>query len=314
MNTVGSGWSRLEGVDLLDTAPSRSRDDHTPRSHAGQVASSGVRDVDDLAAATRIAGRDPIANLFVLSRLAARLDGARQVGELWGHEVDGQLRALCFSGANVVPVEADGQAIAAFAERAAASPRRCSSIVGRAEQVLSFWERLEPIWGPAREVRACQPLLVLDPTVATRVAPDPLVRVVDPADTGRLLPACVAMFTEEVGVSPLASDGGALYRARVRELVETGRVYARIVGDEVVFKAEIGVAVRGVCQIQGVWVNPRFRGRGLGTAGMAAVVELARRRVAPVVSLYVNDYNLAALAMYRRVGFRQVGTFCSVLF
>lgn len=228
--------------------------------------------------------------------------------------MDGQLRALCFSGANVVPVEADAHAIAAFAQRAAASPRRCSSIVGRAEQVLSFWQRVEPFWGPAREVRACQPLLALDPTVAAQVAPDPLVRVVDPADTGRLLPACVAMFTEEVGVSPLAFDGGALYRARVCELVEAGRVYARFVGDEVAFKAEVGGAACGVCQIQGVWVNPRFRGRGLGTAGMAAVVELARRRVAPVVSLYVNDYNLPALAMYRRVGFRQVGTFCSVLF
>jgi predicted GNAT family acetyltransferase len=32
------------------------------------------------------------------------------------------------------------------------------------------------------------------------------------------------------------------------------------------------------------------------------------------VSLYVNDFNAPALATYRRVGFRQVGTFASVLF
>jgi predicted GNAT family acetyltransferase len=41
---------------------------------------------------------------------------------------------------------------------------------------------------------------------------------------------------------------------------------------------------------------------------------LARTHVAPTVSLYVNDFNTAALATYRRVGFRQVGTFASVLF
>jgi predicted GNAT family acetyltransferase len=105
-----------------------------------------------------------------------------------------------------------------------------------------------------------------------------------------------------------------MYRARVRELVEAGRAYARIEDGEVVFKAEVGTAIRGVCQIQGVWVNPRFRGRGLAAAGMAAVVELARQYVAPVVSLYVNDYNLAARAVYRRVGFRQIGTFGSILF
>jgi predicted GNAT family acetyltransferase len=47
---------------------------------------------------------------------------------------------------------------------------------------------------------------------------------------------------------------------------------------------------------------------------MAAVVTEALRSVAPVVSLYVNDFNAPARAAYRRVGFTQAGTFMSVLF
>jgi predicted GNAT family acetyltransferase len=66
--------------------------------------------------------------------------------------------------------------------------------------------------------------------------------------------------------------------------------------------------------VQGVWVAPAYRGRGIGTAGTAAVVEYARTSIAPVVSLYVNDYNLAARRAYERVGFREVGMFASVLF
>jgi uncharacterized protein len=66
--------------------------------------------------------------------------------------------------------------------------------------------------------------------------------------------------------------------------------------------------------VQGVWVPPELRGRGLAAPGMAAVVELAREAVAPVVSLYVNEYNEAARATYRRVGFTDVGAFMSVLF
>jgi predicted GNAT family acetyltransferase len=47
---------------------------------------------------------------------------------------------------------------------------------------------------------------------------------------------------------------------------------------------------------------------------MAAVAAEAMRSVAPVVSLYVNDFNAPARAAYRRVGFTEVSTFMSVLF
>ena len=86
------------------------------------------------------------------------------------------------------------------------------------------------------------------------VAPDPLVRPVRPDELDLLLPACVAMFTEEVGVSPLSADGGALYRARVAELIRSGRAFARIEDGRVVFKAEVGAVSDAACQVQGVWV------------------------------------------------------------
>ncbi len=47
---------------------------------------------------------------------------------------------------------------------------------------------------------------------------------------------------------------------------------------------------------------------------MAAVLRYALADVAPVVSLYVNDYNTPARKAYHRVGFRETGTFMSVLF
>jgi uncharacterized protein len=146
------------------------------------------------------------------------------------------------------------------------------------------------------------------------VPPDAQVRPVRRDEFDVVLPACIDMFTEEVGVSPTGPDGGSLYRARVRELITAGRALARIDDGGVVFKAEIGAVTPHACQVQGVWVPPRLRGRGLSVAGMSAVVEYALRHVAPVVSLYVNDFNTPALAAYRHVGFRDVGTFMSVLF
>jgi predicted GNAT family acetyltransferase len=129
-----------------------------------------------------------------------------------------------------------------------------------------------------------------------------------------LMPASTAMFTEEVGVSPVEGDGGVGYRARVAELIEAGRAVARIEDAEVVFKAEIGSVSDLACQVQGVWVRPERRGHGLSVGGMAAVVNTALAEVAPAVSLYVNDYNLPARAAYRRVGMSDAGMFMSVLF
>ena len=70
------------------------------------------------------------------------------------------------------------------------------------------------------------------------------------------MPACVAMFTEEVGVSPVTADGGALYRSRIAELIRGGRSFARIEDGRVVFKAEVGAVTPAACQLQGVWVPP----------------------------------------------------------
>jgi uncharacterized protein len=268
---------------------------------------------EDLPEVTEVLSRDPVADVFVASRVqAVGLDPARLGGEMWGFVADGRLEALCHAGANLVPVQAGDEAVRAFADRARRQGRRCASIVGDRSAVAALWGELEPAWGPAREVRDPQPLMAI--SSAPVVAADPGVRPVGMEDLDVLLPACVAMFTEEVGISPLGVDGGVAYRGRVAELVRAGRAFARIEDGRVLFKAEVGSASTAACQVQGVWVPPELRGRGLAAPGMAAVVELAREAVAPVVSLYVNDYNEAARATYRRVGFTDVGAFMSVLF
>jgi hypothetical protein len=146
------------------------------------------------------------------------------------------------------------------------------------------------------------------------VPPDTGVRRVRDDEVDLLLPACVAMFTEEVGVSPLLGGAAEAYRSRVAELVRHGKAYARIDEGRIVFKAEVGAVGDGVCQVQGVWVAPEFRGLGLSVPGMAAVVELARRDHAPVVSLYVNDFNAPARRCYLSAGFHETAAFATVLF
>jgi predicted GNAT family acetyltransferase len=267
----------------------------------------------DRTAVQRLLDRDPYAGAQVAEQISTYgLAWWRTEARIFGYGPPRALQSLCWLGNNLIPVHATPTAVAAFAELAGLNGRTCSSLVGTADAVLDLWTRLAPAWGRARDVRPCQPLLATG--TVPGMTPDPEVRLVRERELNVLYPAAVAMYTEEVGVPPTLDGGDRAYRDRVGDLVRGRRMYARFADGRVVFKAELAAITRHTAQIQGVWVAPEWRGRGLATHAMAAVMNDALRRVAPTVSLYVNDYNHAARAVYARCGFRRVGTFATVLF
>ncbi|WP_245713629.1 GNAT family N-acetyltransferase [Nocardia vaccinii] len=272
---------------------------------------SGARQLTnrDLSRVLQVLDADPVASCMVVARLQEYgIETRSGLGEVWSR--GGPAESLCFSGANLIPLRGGPDDLKAFADRAARWPRVCSSVVGRQELALPLWELLSGRWGPPREVRPEQPLLALDGPSA--VLADPAVRRVRIDEIDRYLVAAVAMFTEEIGVDPRAGDGGRGYRRRVASLIQSGRAWARFEDGQVVYKAEVGAMSRRTGQIQGVWVHPDRRGQGFGTAGTATVANsvVASGRTA---SLYVNSYNEVARRAYAAIGFRQIGTFATIL-
>ena len=267
----------------------------------------------DLPEVTGLLARDPVVNVVADYRArTTQLQPRWLNGEVWGCYEGDRLLSVCHSAANLIPAMADEAAAEQFAARARTQGRRCSTLLGPEDAVEVMWDRLRDSWTTPREVRRRQPHLEMDR--GPLIEPDPAVRRCTMADIDVLYPACVAMYTEEVGVSPEEHGGASLYRARVAQLISRGWSFARFDGGRVVFKAEVAAASPHACQVQGVYVDPEYRGRGFGAAGMAAVVELALRHVAPVVSLYVNEHNTTARRVYERVGFRQTATFTTVMF
>jgi GNAT superfamily N-acetyltransferase len=273
-----------------------------------------VLDRDDLAPTVRILSSNPVENVFVAARVrSAGLDQSSLGCSLWGYERDGVLRSVCHAGYNLVPVNADSEAVAAYTEFAGRN-RMCSSIFGPSTVVLDLWHRLSQRWGSCwsdvREVRPRQPVLAIDHDAA--IPPNPDVRRVTLDHWDAYFDAAVKMYTEEVGVSPI-SGNPAGYRFYVRQLITSGRAFALMDGSRVLFKADLGSVSGTVSQVQGVWLDPEVRGRGMAAPAMAAVVKLARA-ITPTVSLYVNDYNVPALKAYLRAGFTPVGEFATVLY
>jgi predicted GNAT family acetyltransferase len=267
----------------------------------------------DLTEFLALAGADPVVNVFVDYRArTTRLDRRWLGGEVWGRFVGGRLVSACHVGANLVPVQAGPDDVVAFAERARGPRRGVASIVGPQQAVEALWAGLADSWGTPRELRLGQPHLQIDGPPA--IAPDPGVRRTTMAEFDVVYPACVDFYTEELGISPEYGGGGSFYRARVQQLISKGWQFARIEDGRVLFKAEVGCVSPYAAQVQGVYVDPERRGEGLSVAGMAAVVQLVRQRIAPTVSLYVNEWNTAARAAYARVGFEQTATFATLMF
>ena len=138
-------------------------------------------------------------------------------------------------------------------------------------------------------------------------------RLATSADLGELLPAAAAMFTEEVGFDPIARYGDR-YAARLRMLIAGQRsAIVTDVNGRIIFKADAGIVNLDVAQVQGVWLHPDYRGYGLAKPFFAAAVQLLKHRYLHL-SLYVNDYNARALAIYRGTGWEQIGQFSTIIF
>lgn len=266
----------------------------------------------DLPLVLDLVGADPVLNVYIASRVDAGVLSPSSPGQLWGYPAPAP-RSLLHVGTNLVPLATDAEARRAFVELLGPY-RPFVAIVGLTAEVRELAALLAARWGGSfarpRAVRERQPVLAA--TSRCPIAPDPRVQRIGRTHLDAYFAASVAMYREELEEDPLATNAAG-YRNYIAGLVESGRAYGVLSGDRVVFKADIGAVGGSVAQVQGVWIDPELRGRGLAAPAMAAVTAaiLDSGRTA---SLYVNDFNTAAIATYRRCGYVEYGVFTTVLF
>jgi ribosomal protein S18 acetylase RimI-like enzyme len=249
--------------------------------------------------------RQPARDVFIASRVLN--DGVLRApgwSPLWGaFSNSGELLGLLHIGPNVVPA-VDDMAICEALAPAAAGSAATRMLVGERLAVIRLWQLIGPTYGVAREIRDRQFVYSVGTGgIAVSATGRGVARLATPADEERVLHLSAAMYTEEMGENPMARDPSG-YRRRVQILTARGWTYVYDVGGEPQFKMDIGCASGRGAQIQGVYVPPEVRGRGLGTAAMAACCNLAFERHQSL-SLYVNDFNAPAVALYERLGFQR---------
>jgi len=202
------------------------------------------------------------------------------------------------------------EALDIFAEYAARH-RGERMLIGERETVREFWNRVRRWHQRARVVRDRQLVMMLDrerlkpyeATISARHAR---------ADEWPLVAESSALLIEqELEYDPRRSSPD--FNNNVRQMIERDLWWVGESGGRACFFCNIGPWCRKTAQLQGIWTPPELRGRGIATAALSAICDKLLD-LSPTLSLYVNDFNATAIALYKRIGFQHVADYQTLLF
>lgn len=189
--------------------------------------------------------------------------------------------------------------------------RSSRMIVGPRDTVRAFWRLVGERLGEPRLVRERQPVMMVDRGRLRAGDATVSVRRAQMSDWPAVADGSASMIRQELEFDPRRDS--ASFDSGVRRTIEAKRWWVGLSDGRFCFFCNVGPWSEQTAQLQGIWTPPELRGRGLATASLAAICDRLLE-VTPTLSLYVNDFNTDAIALYNRVGFEHVGDFQTILF
>ncbi len=218
----------------------------------------------------------------------------------------------------IVGVAYFGRQIVIAAEPAAIAPlaahqmrhRGGRMIVGPRDASGAFWKIAGRQLGQPRLVRERQLVMMVDRRHLRPYDDRVAVRYAEMNDSSAVADSSASMIRQELEYDPRRDSPN--FDAGVRQMIERKLWWVGSADGRLCFFCNIGPWSDRTAQLQGIWTPPSLRGRGLATASLAAICDRLLQ-LSPTLSLYVNDFNEDAIALYRRVGFEHVGDFQTIL-
>lgn len=209
-----------------------------------------------------------------------------------------------------IAIAAEPSTIEAFAEYARRH-RGERMIVGSRETVRSFWQAVRAWHAAPRLVRDRQLVMMLDRVRLRPYQRRTVVRHARANEWSAVADGSARMVEQELAYDP--RRGSPEFGAGIRQMIERKLWWIGSANGAICFFCNVGPWCEQTIQLQGIWTPPELRGQGLATASLAAICDRLLE-FSPSISLYVNDFNETAIALYRRVGFVEVGEFQTILF
>jgi uncharacterized protein len=252
--------------------------------------------------------RSPYLNVFISHAL--RNDSFSSARRNIAVAVQGERVVGVAAYGRQLAIASDPLAVAAFGEYAK-HRRGERMILGSRQTVRAFWESVQTWHVPPRLVRERQLVMMVDRARLRPYDPRTSVRRAQMDEWRAVAEGSAEMVHQELAYDP--RRGSPDFAAGIRQMIERGLWWVGSSDGRPCFFCNVGPSCDRTIQLQGIWTPPALRGRGLATASLAAICDRMLEE-SPTLSLYVNDFNESAIALYRRVGFEHVGDFQTILF
>lgn len=220
---------------------------------------------------------------------------------------DRQLQGVALIGRYLLLETRSDAAIEAFA-RLAQDCRSAHMLLGEQEQIETFWDYYGDGGQAAR--RYCRELLFEQrwPVEVREAVPGLRLATLDDLDL--VVPAHAQTAFDESGIDPLKENPEG-FRKRCARRIEQGQTWVWVEEGRLMFKAEVLTDTPEVTYLEGVWVAPAERGKGVGLRCMSQLTRELLSRTASVC-LLVNEGFQAAQRFYKRAGYKFVSHYDTI--
>ncbi len=223
---------------------------------------------------------------------------------------DDRITGVGYFGRQTVLAASDDATIEAFAA-IGRHHRGERMIVGPRETIRHYWALIGPAHPAPRLVRDRQLVMMLDRSMLNPYEHTVVARKARIDEWTTVADNSAQMIGGELAYDPRRS--WPEFTSNVRTMIDRGVWWVGESLGRLCFFCNIGPWSPQTAQLQGIWTPPEMRGKGLATAALGAICDRLLR-LTPTLSLYVNDFNAPAIALYERVGFTTVAEFQTLLF
>jgi len=221
---------------------------------------------------------------------------------------EGGLEGVALIGHSTLIEARSEDAIYAFASKAKASRVAINLIMSEADDASRFWQYYA---GEASPRLTCTellfessfPMLVRDCEYTIRLATqDELMQVAE---------AHAEVAFLESGTDPMVKDRTGFLERSARR-IEMGRTFVVIEDGKLLFKADIIAEADGIAYLEGVYVAPESRGKGIGAKCLSKLTLMLMGRAEKVCMLSNVGFETAHRS-FTKAGFHVSGR-CTTLF